>query len=209
MIVNGFGGKPLIGFQDSNSWLTISSLSVNTTFVGSTWYSSSDSWAPSTEGFTTFVWPDITSFRVLRLRIISNTFKVASDLTFTSSISTIRQYIGLTTQQAKGAISSYKQGFVQYSASYKSSTRVVPANTDVWTDSGLSHSTSEYIVNPNYTSYYGFLEQYDCKFRPESFYFTKDSSYCLGCAFTTDFRYLCDGKTCTWQCSAVFEGLPY
>lgn len=210
MIINGFGGRGTIGAQTQASWLTIANISINSTFTGGTWYSSHDSWSPASTNFPTFVWPDVTIFRCIRLRIVSNSLKCTAAVSFNSSISSFSQHFAFTTPKASKA-TDWQTGMYTYSASYNGTNVTVAANADVFSNTSLKQTRSgPNAVIPNYSSDYQYLGQYDCKLeRDSSFYFTMGSSYCLSCTFTSDFRYLYSDKTLTWVCNAIFEGLPY
>lgn len=209
MIINGFGGRGIIGAQTQASWLTIADISINTTFTGGTWYSSADSWSPASTNFPTFVWPDVTSFRCIRLRIVSNSLKCTTAVTFSSSIGSFSQRFGFTVPKASKSM-DYETGMYTYSASYNGTNVTVAANADVFSNASLMQSRSSNPVTPNYSVTYQYLGQYDCKLEKDSsFYFTMGNSYCLSCTFTSDFRYLYSDKTLTWVCNVVFEGLPY
>lgn len=207
MIINGFGGRGTIGAQTQASWLTIANISINSTFTGGTWYSSADSWSPASTNFPTFVWPDVTSFRCIRLRIISNSLKCTTAVTFNSS--SFSQHFAFTVPKESKA-THYQTGMYTYGASYNGTNVTVAANADVFSNASLNQSRSANPVTPNYSATYQYLGQYDCKLEQDgSFYFTMGNSYCLSCTFTSDFRYLYEKKTLTWVCNAIFEGLPY
>lgn len=209
MIINGFGGRGTIGAQTQASWLTIANISINSTFTGGTWYSSADSWSPASTNFPTFVWPDVTSFRCIRLRIISNSLKCTTAVTFNSSIGSFSQHFAFTVPKASKSM-DYETGMYTYGASYNGTNVTVAANADVFSNASLKQSRSANPVTPNYSATYQYLGQYDCKLeRDSSFYFTMGNSYCLSCTFTSDFKYLYSDKTLTWACNVVFEGLPY
>lgn len=209
MIINGFGGRGTIGAQTQASWLTIANISINSTFTGGTWYSSADSWSPDSTNFPTFIWPDVTSFRCIRLRFVSNSLKCTTAVTFNSSIGSFSQHFAFTVPKASKT-TDYQTGMYTYSASYNGTNVTVAANADVFSNSSLNQSRSDNPVIPNYSATYQYLGQYDCKLEKDSsFYFTMGNSYCLNCTFTSDFRYLYSDKTLTWVCNVVFEGLPY